>query len=392
MIIIDASAAVHNKAGLSRYGQELIAAAVADPAHRSEYGVFYHDATTAQPNAVIRSLPAITTDQAPKPWRLRALLAQLVNMSQDYLLAGSPEVVGAPAIFHATEHLLPRFKRSKTVFTLHDLIFKFFPQHHLPLNRAYLSLAFPLFLRRADVIICVSEQSKRDAQNVYRIPDEKLRVIYEGVDPRFQRVTDRLTLARVHEHYHLPERFILSVGTIEPRKNLKTVFEAFAEWRKSGEARQGPEDVRLVVVGRQGWLVEETMRAVQELGLTEQVLFTGFVADEDLPAVYSMAEAMVFPSVYEGFGLPPLEALACGTPVACSDASSLPEVMGDAGLLIPPTDVRAWMLGLGRLLMDADLRRDLSARGPRQAALFTWADAARKTRIVYEELLVKRKT
>ncbi len=404
MIYIDASAAVHNKAGLSRYGQELIAALVADPTHKGEYAVFYHDAATAQPGAVIKSLPGISTTQPSRPWRMRALLAQLANVSQDDMLSSAGAAAAAasqlPTLFHATEHLLPRFKRIKTVFTLHDLIFKFFPQHHLPLNRIYLSLAFPLFLKRADAIICVSEQSKRDAQRIYHVPDSKLRVIYEGVDPRFRRVTNAATLAHARERYHLPGRFILSVGTIEPRKNLKTLFEAYAALtggeqsggRGQGSGIRGVEDVRLVVAGRQGWLVEETTRAVDELGLTGRVLFTGYVADEDLPALYSLADAVAYPSVYEGFGLPPLEALACGVPVVCSNASSLPEVMGDAGLLIPPTDVRAWMLGLGRILTDADLRRDLSARGPRQAARFTWPDAARKTRAVYDELLAGRET
>lgn len=410
MIYIDASAAVHNKAGLSRYAQDLIAALTADPAHAGEYGVLYHDAATAHPNAVIKALPGIALKSGSRPWRLRALLAQLANLSQDNLLPSPPAT-----LFHATEHLLPRFKRIKTVFTLHDLIFKFFPEHHLPLNRLYLSMAFPIFLRRADAILCVSEQSRRDAQRLYRVPDDKLRVVYEGVDPRFRRETDPAMLARVRERYHLPERFILSVGTIEPRKNLKTLFEAYAglmksragvekpeargkrqevgsqrsevRGRKSEVGSQSVEDVQLVVAGRQGWLVDETIHAVHELGLTSRVLFTGYVADEDLPALYSLADAFAFPSVYEGFGLPPLEALACGVPVVCSNASSLPEVIGEAALQVSPMDVRGWMTALECVLTDADLRRDLSARGPRQAARFTWSDAARQTRAVYDELL-----
>ncbi|MCL4507520.1 MAG: glycosyltransferase family 4 protein [Chloroflexi bacterium] len=424
MITIDASAAVHNKAGLSRYGEELIRALVADPAHKGEYAVFYHDAATARPSALIRSLPGVSTAQSPRPWRLRALLAQLANLGQDDLLAGIPRPPDqrGPDIFHATEHLLPRFKRIKTVFTVHDLIFRFYPQHHLLLNRVFLTLSFPLFLRRADAIICVSEQSRRDTQRIYRVPEGKMRVIAEGVDPRFRRVTDPAALQRARKRYHLPERFILAVGTIEPRKNLATLFKAYAELIKEetgqrgegrsqksedrgqrsevrdqkaevrgqkseGRGQKAEAELRLVVAGRQGWMVESTLRVVHELGLTGLVRFTGFVADEDLPALYSLADAFAFPSVYEGFGLPPLEALACGAPVVCSDASSLPEVMGDAALLVPPLDVRGWMLALGRVLADADLRRDLSQRGPRQAARFTWQDAARRTRAVYDEML-----
>ena len=400
MIYIDASPAVHHKAGLGRYTEELIRALTADPARRGDYVAFYHDATTAKPSQRIELLARITTSQAPYPWRLRALLAQLLNLSQDQLLlstsaAGSAQspIVNRQSkiqnLFHATEHLLPRFKRMRTVFTLHDLIFRFFPQHHLPRNRIYLTLAMPLFLHRSDRIICVSEQTRRDAQRLYHVPDAKLRVIYEGVDPRFHRVTDSAALQHARERYQLPERFILAVGTIEPRKNLSTLFDAYATLLKDSSAHlQSPiSNLNVVVAGKQGWLVESTLQAVRARGLEGKVQFTGYVADEDLPSLYTLAEVFAFPSVYEGFGLPPLEALACGTPVVCSNASSLPEVMGDAGLLVSPTDAQAWMLALGRALTDASLRRDLAARGPRQAARFTWVDAARRTRAVYEELL-----
>jgi glycosyltransferase involved in cell wall biosynthesis len=396
MIYIDASPAVHHKAGLGRYAEELIGALTSDPARRNEYVAFYHDATTAKPSRNIASLACITTPQPPYPWRLRALLAQLLNLSQDSLLLSASahsSLVNRQSsthnLFHATEHLLPRFKHLRTVFTLHDLIFRFFPQHHLPRNRMYLTLAMPLFLRRSERIICVSEQTRRDVQRLYRVPDAKLRVIYEGVDPRFRRVTDPAALQRAQERYKLPQRFILAVGTIEPRKNLSTLFDAYATLLKDPSVNlQSPiSNLNVVVAGKQGWLVESTLQAVRERGLEGKVQFTGYVADEDLSALYTLAEAFAFPSVYEGFGLPPLEALACGTPVVCSNASSLPEVMGDAALLVSPLDARAWTLALGRVLADAPLRQDLAARGPQQAVRFTWADAARQTRAVYDELL-----
>jgi glycosyltransferase involved in cell wall biosynthesis len=385
MIIIDASPAVHHKAGLGRYTEDLLAALTTSPAQRADYTVFYHDAAVAKPSAMVRALPGLTTPQTPYPWRLRALLAQLLNMSQDALLA--PLIQNPKSqiqnLFHATEHLLPRFKQVLTVFTLHDLIFRFYREYHLPRNWMYLQLAMPLFLRRADAIICVSEHTRRDAQRLYRLPDHKLHVIPEGVHLRFRRVTDRTALQRVRERYHLPPRFILAVGTIEPRKNLVTLFEAYAQLC----ADRAMDDLRVVVAGKQGWLVESSLRAVHERGLTGRVTFTGYVDDDDLPALYSQAQAFAFPSVYEGFGLPPLEALACGVPTVCSDASSLPEVMSDAALLAPPLDARAWMLALGRVLSDADLRRDLSARGPQQAARFTWDAAARQTRALYDTVL-----
>jgi glycosyltransferase involved in cell wall biosynthesis len=263
------------------------------------------------------------------------------------------------------------------------LIFKFFPQHHLPRNRIFLSLAMPLFLRRTDAIICVSEHTKRDAVKLYQIDETKTHVIHEGIHPRFKQVTDLSALQRAKERYNLPDQFILAVGTIEPRKNLITLFEAF----KALVANSQWPNLTIIVVGKQGWLFEETFRAVHERGLTGRVKFPGFVADEDLPAVYSLAKALAFPSVYEGFGFPPLEAMACGTPVLCSNTSSLPELVGQSALLLPPTDAAEWATALNQVLTDRGLALALRQRGPHQAAKYSWEKAAKETRTVYDQLL-----
>jgi len=382
MICIDASPAVHRKAGLGRYAEELIVAlqAQADPLAKA-LGVFYHDAADAPNTDFLRKLPRITTTQKPYPWRLRALLAQLANLNQNDVIAGQPV-----QLFHATEHLLPRFKGIKTVFTLHDLIFKFFPKYHLPRNWIFLQVAMPLFLRRADAVICVSEHTRRDAQKLYRLPEHKTRVIYEGVHPRFRPMQDRAQLEAVRARYQLPQRYVLAVGTIEPRKNLITLFNAFQQAINT-DSDKALADVQLVIVGKQGWLYEETMQAVRERGLQERVRFTGWLPDGDLPAVYALAQAVAMPSVYEGFGFPALEGLACGVPVVCSNASSLPEMVGDAALLLPPLDVAAWAAALRRVLTDADLRARLQAAGPPQTAPFTWSRAAQQTLAVYREVL-----
>lgn len=390
MIVIDASPAVHHKAGLGRYAEELLAALATERQRAGnageEYVAFYHDAANATPSKLIQSLTCIATPQAPYPWRLRALMANVLNLSQDNLFeqsaANTREPLSAPTLFHATEHLLPRFKQIKTVFTLHDLIFKFFPQHHLPRNRIYLNLAMPLFLKRADAIICVSEHTKRDAMKTYGVPESKMRVIYEGVHPRFKRVNDVKTLQTVKEKYRLPEKFILALGTVEPRKNLITLFDAFKALREDDE----PLVDEVIVVGRQGWLHEATYRAVHERELTGKVRFLGLIDDADLPAVLSLAQVLAFPSVYEGFGFPPLEAMACGTPVVSSNASSLPEICGDAALLVPPMDASGWVTALRRVLTDRQLRVDLGRRGPLQAQKFDWFNAARQTKAIYDSL------
>lgn len=390
MIVIDASPAVHHKAGLGRYAEELIVALALPPGARkpsAEYVAFYHDALSATPSKLIQSLTCIATSQGPYPWRLRALLGQLLDIAQDNLFAqvraNTRDPLPAPRLFHATEHLLPRFKSIKTVFTLHDLIFKFFPQYHLPRNRIFLNLAMPLFLKRADAIICVSEHTRRDAMKEYGLPEEKMRVIYEGVHPRFRRVADGEVLRAAQARYRLPDRFILAVGTVEPRKNLVTLFKVFKALCEEDDSLAQ----EVIVVGRQGWMHEPTYRAVHELGLTGRVRFLTSVEDDDLVKIYSLAQVLAFPSLYEGFGLPPLEAMACGAPVVASNAAALPEICGDAALLVPPNDIAEWTRALKRALTDRQLRQMLQARGPERAAKFTWLNAAQETRAVYQSLL-----
>jgi glycosyltransferase involved in cell wall biosynthesis len=179
----------------------------------------------------------------------------------------------------------------------------------------------------------------------------------------------------------LPEQFILSLGTIEPRKNLASLLEAYRVLRNQGS------DLGLVIVGKKGWLYEGFFHRLRELGLENEVLFTGFVPDEDLPAICSAAELFVFPSLYEGFGLPVLEAMACGAPVITSNVSSLPEVAGNAALLVDPASVRELTEAMAAVLQDEELRTSLQSKGPKQAARFSWEKAARETLAVYQSVL-----
>lgn len=367
-VCIDVSAAVHRRAGLGRYAHELTAALVQDATH--EYVAFYHQRGQAHLDPPLDRLPRITTSLSVKPWRLITLLAHLAQVGMDNRFPGVD-------LFHATEHLLPKLKHIPAVFTLHDLIFRFDPASHKLLNRIYLGLMAPQFLRAAQAIIAVSECTKRDAVRLYNVPPEKICVIYEGVDPRFKPIADADKLAAVRLKYNLPERFILHVGTIEPRKNLPRLFEAL----QLSTFHLPPSTGHLVLAGKKGWLTAKTFERAKELG--ESVIFAGYVADEDLPALYNLADLLVMPSVYEGFGLPVLEAMACGTPVACSNVSSLPEIAGDAALLFDPRDVRSIAQALERGLTDFELRAELRARGLARAARFTWGEAARRTRQLY---------
>jgi glycosyltransferase involved in cell wall biosynthesis len=288
-------------------------------------------------------------------------------------------------IFHGTDHLLPPLDKAGQVFTIHDLIFRLYPQYHLPLNRWFLALMLPKFMRRADAVIAVSENTRRDVVRLMSIPEEKIVVIYEGVPPQFCPVTDTHVLEHARARYGLPPRYLLFFSTIEPRKNLITLLDAYAEL-----LRRGDEIPALVVMGRKGWLYQETLRHINQLGLSGRVILTDWVAAADVPTVLSMADVSVFPSLYEGFGLPPLEAMACGVPVISSNSSSLPEVIGDAGIMVEPRDVAGFANAISRILHDEPLRRDLSARGLVQASRFTWERTARETLAVYERVMTAR--
>lgn len=373
-ITVDLSPAVHHHAGLGRYAQELTTALTALD-DGDQYTAFYYSPDGAEkPDAPLDRLPARTLHLGAKPWRMSVLLAYMAGGSLDSWLPSSD-------LFHATDHLLPPLQHSRTVFTIHDLIFRFHPEYHLPLNRWYLTLMLPRFMQRANAIIAVSENTRRDAANLMGIPVEKMTVVYEGVNPAFRPIQDSIELARVRARYALPPRFILLFGTIEPRKNVLTLLDSYL-----GLLNECVNAPSLVLAGRKGWLYQPVFDRVRALGLESHVRFADWIEEADLPALFNLAKLFAYPSLYEGFGLPPLEAMACGTPVLCSNAASLPEVVGDGGWLIDPRDPSAWTQALIRTLSDDSLQDDLRARGLAQARKFTWERAARETREVYRRV------
>lgn len=367
-LCLDLSAAAHERAGLGRYAASLAHALLA---LGTPFAGFINDPRENHLRPPLSELPMHTAHLARKRWRLRAAASYFGGPSLNQAFNGV-------TLFHATEHLLPKITHTRGVFTLHDVAYLLFPKYHLFQNRIYLSVMMPRFLARADAVICVSENTRRDALRFYRLNPDKVHVIPEGVEPHFRPDLPIERRAAVRAKYRLPERFILYVGTIEPRKNLATLLDAYAALRA-----QSPE-IGLVVAGGKGWLYESFFERLHLLGLENVVTLTGYVPEADLPALINCAEVFAYPSVFEGFGLPPLEAMACGVPVICSNASSLPEVVGEGGVLLPPTETSAWKEALERLLADATLRADLRARGLIRARKFTWANAARQTLSVYQ--------
>jgi glycosyltransferase involved in cell wall biosynthesis len=285
------------------------------------------------------------------------------------------------SLYHATEHLLPRLPLP-SVMTVHDLIFERYPQHHKFTNRAFLKVGMPLFVRAATRIITVSRHTAHDLISMYRAGEGKIAVIYNGVDSTFQPPSPE-QIVDVRRRYSPDRPYLLMVGTLEPRKNHRLALDALAQLKAIGYPH------RLIVGGGRGWLFEPISNAVESLGLMDDVSFVGHVAEADLPALYGAADAFLFPSEYEGFGLPLLEAMACGTPVVSSRASSLPELAGEAALLIDPRDAGALTSAIRHIIDQPEVALSLRQRGLLQARKFSWKATACQTAQLYLETVAQ---
>jgi glycosyltransferase involved in cell wall biosynthesis len=284
----------------------------------------------------------------------------------------------APAIYHSPNYILPLGLRCPSVVTVHDMAFLDRSLHRLR-SHLYLSLLATAAIHKASRIICVSEFTRQ--RLIERFPSVawKTRVVREGVRPSFRPQCDR-AVERFRQRFGLKDPYVLFVGTIEPRKNLPRLIRAFSA-AVGGHAFPH----RLVIVGGSGWKNSEVHCAYADSNVRERIHFAGYVDDSELPAAYTGADAFLYPSLHEGFGLPPLEAMACGTPVITSDATSLPEVVGEAAITVNPHDTDALTCALQRVLGDRSLREALSAAGRERASSFTWETAAAQTIDVYKE-------
>ena len=288
-------------------------------------------------------------------------------------------------LLHEPHYVLPPLTRCRSVVTIHDCIHLMFPQY-LPNSLAYYYARGAMFAatHQADRVLTVSEASKRDILRYYDIPPEKVQVIYNAMDERFLTPPDEATTDRVRQRYQLNHPFVLYVGNIKPHKNIERLVAAFSQARPLG-----PVGLKLVIVGDDLSNYPKLRQVVHRHQLDKHVRFLGYQPQETLASFYRLAGAFVFPSLYEGFGLPPLEAMACGTPVVTSNVSSLPEVAGDAALLVDPTDTDAIAHGIVQALTDSTVSARLREAGPRRAREFSWARSARQIAAVYREVLAR---
>ncbi len=320
-------------------------------------------------NVAIRAMPF------PRLWTHLRLSREMVQ--------NPPDVLFVPA------HVLPLLHPRRSVVTIHDLGYLYYPQAHTRNSRLYLDYSTRFSAKQARHIVAVSHATRQDLIRHYGTEPDKISVVYHGYDQQhFRPVDDLAHIEAVCQKYQIdPGPYLLFVGTVQPRKNLSRLLEAFAQISQDTAFKcEHPEydNLQLVIGGKLGWLSGPITRRIEELGLTQQVKLVGYIADEDLPSLLSGAAAFVMPSLYEGFGLPILEAMACGTPVICSNAGSLPEIAGDAALLHHPLDTAALAWNLRLLLTSPQLRSQLRTKGLARVQTFSWERCIRETLAILE--------
>ncbi len=291
---------------------------------------------------------------------------------------------GAIDLFHATDFVLPPVTARRKLLTVHDLAFVHYPDAAMPSLQHYLNVVVPRSMRRADHLIADSHHTAQDLQTLWPNLTGKISVVQGAVDHNvFRRVSQTQRLRATRQKYGIDQRpFLLGLSTLQPRKNFTRLIRAFHAARLEAALPH-----QLVIGGKKGWLFEEIFATVQELGLESEVLFPGFIADGDLPALYSAAEFFVYPSLYEGFGLPILESLACGTPVLTADNSCLPEAGGDGALYVDAESIERIADGIIQLATQPALRTRLATAGHAHAAAFTWQRSLRQLLDAYERAL-----
>jgi glycosyltransferase involved in cell wall biosynthesis len=292
-----------------------------------------------------------------------------------------------PDLLFVPSHVLPLIHPRRSVVTIHDMGYLYHPEAHTLSQNVYLRWSTRYNAQSAARVLADSEATRQDLVRHYHIPQEKVTVVYPGRDETLTPITDPAILAAARARYGLTTQYLLYVGTLHPRKNLVRLVQAFAALlsNPASDTPPVPSTFQLVLAGQKGWLYDEVLAQVRNLGLTDRVILTGYVPDADLAALLSGALAFVYPSLYEGFGFPVLEAMACGTPVVCSNTSSVPEVAGDAALLVDPLDTDALASALHGVVTNEGLRHDLVERGFRQVERFSWQRCARETLQILEK-------
>ncbi len=377
-VAIDYTAAVYQSAGIGRFVRSLVHA-LAEIDSRTEYLLVFAD----PPRGIRPAVPDAPNFRTRRiPLSDRALTALWHRLS---IPVPVDLVTGPVDVFHSPDFVLPPARRPAKVLTVHDLAFLLRPECADAKLREYLEKTVPRSVARADFILADSLNTQDDLICLLGVPPAKVEVVPGGVDSAFVPVRDPESLDRLRQQVSGGAPFILNVGMIEPRKNLARLIEAFELLKARYHAPH-----KLVLAGKRGWLSEGIYRRAETSPVASDILFPGFVAEGDLPALYSAADLFAYPSLYEGFGLPPLEAMACGTPVVASSSASVPEVVGGAALLVDPENTEELAEAMAKALGDTALRQQMAARGLEQSKQFTWRASAERMLSVYTRLSGRR--
>jgi glycosyltransferase involved in cell wall biosynthesis len=373
---IDVSSAVNQTAGIGRYTTELVTSLLEiDKQNEYVFHSFFGDPSGFKKRFSEDRFQMSAHEFSGRMLRVRALCLSFLRRTPDSLLQNID-------IFHVPDFAFPASRKVPSILTVHDLIFLRYPEYFTKINRTYMKQMAKFSADNARHIIADSHSTKLDIMEYFRIPEEKISVIHLAVSDLFQPVDDPVKSGQVLSTHGVDGPYLLYVGTLEPRKNVITILEAFHACLNSEQ----DFPYRLVVAGKKGWLYEETFQRVKKLRLEDRVVFTGYVDDQGLPVLYSNATAFVYPSIYEGFGFPVIEAMSCGAPVICANTSSLVEVAGNAALTHNPTDVEKLAQNILELTRDDALRREMIEKGFENVKRFSWAKTAEETLKIYSNI------
>lgn len=364
----DATPLLVTRAGIGKYTHALLCA-LGEVASDHDYLLYANQPIPPDPTLTHAYYPRNYFPRSRWLWE-QAILPRTIQRDQVDL-------------FHFPNNSASLATRTPYVVTIHDASLFLHRQYHPWQRVVALRLMMPQIARRAAKIITVSHHARRELQRVLKLPAEKFTVIYQGVGEHFRPITTPATVAELRKQHNLPAQYILYVGTLEPRKNLRRLVEAFSQLKRCSDYRQ----TKLVIVGANGWHMPGFEQQIDALNLRDCIVQLGYVPEKDLPAIYALATCLAFPSLHEGFGIPPLEALACGTPVLTSQNSAMSEICADAAYFVDPTDIASIKDGLHALLCNPVLQGELRAAGFVRVRDFTWQRTAQKSAELYAEVV-----
>jgi glycosyltransferase involved in cell wall biosynthesis len=373
-VAIDYTPAIYQGAGIGRFVRSLVNA-LAELDQNTEYVLVYADPPKGS-RVELPQAPNFSSRRIPIPDRALTVMWHRLSLPVPVEF-----VTGRVDVFHSPNFVLAPVWRASTVLTVHDLAFLLRPECADSRLRDYLEKTVPRSVARANFILADSENTRDDLICLLGVPPAKVEVVPGGVDSYFAPVVDQEMLSQMRQRVSGGAPFILNVGVIEPRKNLVRLIEAFEIVKSRLDLPH-----KLVLAGKRGWLSDPIYRRARSSPIASEIVFPGYIPDSDLPSLYSAADLFAFPSLYEGFGLPPLEAMACGTPVIVSDSSSLPEVVGDAALMVGAEATEELASAMARAFEDSELRQQMIARGLEQAKQYPWRASAAKMLAVYRRM------